>query len=159
MQLLGFLIVFGCLLVGELVIGLTKLPLPPSIIGLLCLFALLSFKKVTLPQVQPLSQTMLTYLAFMVVSACISIMQYLDVVQQDGLAIVAGTVLSTLLVLWVTSSVHSLTRLYLKKHATNQSTDKSDGIDKHRIKTDLNDNATNDNATNDNAINKGINND
>lgn len=154
MQLLGFLIVFGCLLVGELVIGLTKLPLPPSIIGLLCLFALLSFKKVTLPQVQPLSQTMLTYLAFMVVPACISIVQYLDVVQQDGLAIVVGTVISTLLVLWVTSSVHSLTRLYLKKHAINQSTDKSDGVDKHRIKTDLNDN-----ATNDNAINKGINND
>lgn len=154
MQLLGFLIVFGCLLVGELVIGLTKLPLPPSIIGLLCLFALLSVKKVTLPQVQPLSQTMLTYLAFMVATACISIVQYLDVVQQNGLAIVAGTVLSTLLVLWVTSSVHSLTRLYLKKHAINQSTDKSDGVDKHRIKTDLNDN-----ATNDNAINKGINND
>lgn len=130
MQLVGFLIVFGCLLAGELVIYLTKLPLPPSIIGLLVLFALLSFKKVSLVQVQSLSQTMLTYLAFMVVPACISIVQYLDVVKQDGLAIVVGTVLSTFLVLWVTSSVHTLTRLRLKAYlGDKQSLSNNAGVD------------------------------
>lgn len=115
MQLLGFLIIFGCLFVGEIVIHLTKLPLPPSIIGLLLLFMLLSFKKVSLAQVQQVAGTMLNYLAFMVVPICISIMQYLDIIKADALPLLAGTVISTLLVLLVTAKTHGLVRRYVKK--------------------------------------------
>lgn len=115
MRLGGFLIVFGCLFVGELLIYLTKLPLPPSIIGLIILFGLLQSKTVKLAQVQPIAKTMLDYLAFLVLPACISIMQYLDVIRADLMPLVMGTTASTLLVMVVTAIVHGQTRELLKK--------------------------------------------
>lgn len=119
MNLTGFLIVFGCLFVGEVVIFLTKLPLPPSIIGLLLLFFLLSTKKVSLERVQSVAKTMLDYLAFMVVPACISIMQYLQVIYVDAKALIVATVLSTLLVLFLTGKTHRWVRLWQKKQNKN----------------------------------------
>lgn len=118
MQLLGFLIVFGCLFVGEIVIHITKLPLPPSIIGLLLLFLLLSLKKVELSKVQSVAKTMLDYLAFMVVPICISIMQYLDIIKADAIPLLIGTIVSTLLVLFATAKTHSVVRHFLKKKET-----------------------------------------
>lgn len=115
MQLVGFLIVFGCLFVGEIVIHFTKLPLPPSIIGLLLLFLLLSLKKVELSKVQSVAKTMLDYLAFMVVPICISIMQYLDIIKADAIPLLVGTIVSTLLVLFTTAKTHSIVRHFLKK--------------------------------------------
>lgn len=118
MQLLGFLIVFGCLFVGEIVIHITKLPLPPSIIGLLLLFLLLSLKKVELSKVQSVAKTMLDYLAFMVVPICISIMQYLDIIKADAIPLLIGTIVSTLIVLFTTAKTHSIVRHFLKKKET-----------------------------------------
>lgn len=120
MKLGGFLIVFGCLFVGELVIYITKLPLPPSIIGLIVLFGLLQSKKVKLAQVQTIAKTLLDYLAFLVLPACVSIMQYLDIIKADLLPLVVGTTLSTLLVMFVTGAVHGQTRVLLKKWAIKQ---------------------------------------
>lgn len=120
MHLTGFLVVFGCLFVGEVFIHFTKLPLPPSIIGLLLLFTLLSLKWVSLDKLQAVAKTMLDYLAFMIVPACISIMQYLDVIKRDAVPLVLGTLLSTLLVLVVTGKTHVLVRTWLKKRKTNK---------------------------------------
>lgn len=117
MKLLGFLIVFGCLFVGEVVIFLTDLPLPPSIIGLLVLFGLLQSGIVKLTMVQELAKTMLDYLAFMVVPACIAIMQYLDVIGKAWASILLATSLSTLLVIVVTGYTHRLVRSHLKNKA------------------------------------------
>lgn len=119
MKLIGFLIVFGCLFVGELVIFLTKLPLPPSIIGLLVLFGLLQSGIVKLSMVQDLAKTMMDYLAFMVVPACISIMQFLDVIGDEWVAILFGACLSTLMVIAVTGHTHVFVRSYLKKERNN----------------------------------------
>lgn len=115
MKLLGFLIVFGCLFVGEVVIFLTDLPLPPSIIGLLVLFGLLQSGIVKLTMVQELAKTMLDYLAFMVVPICISIMQYLDIIKADAIPLLIGTIVSTLIVLFTTAKTHSIVRHFLKK--------------------------------------------
>lgn len=120
MHLTGFLVVFGCLFVGEVFIHFTKLPLPPSIIGLLLLFTLLSLKWVSLDKLQAVAKTMLDYLAFMIVPACISIMQYLDVIKRDAVPLVLGTLLSTLLVLVVTGKTHVLVRTWLKKRKTSK---------------------------------------
>lgn len=120
MHLTGFLVVFGCLFVGEVFIHFTKLPLPPSIIGLLLLFTLLSLKWVSLDRLQAVAKTMLDYLAFMIVPACISIMQYLDVIKRDAVPLVLGTLLSTLLVLVVTGKTHVLVRTWLKKRKTSK---------------------------------------
>lgn len=114
MKLLGFLIVFGCLFVGEIVIYFTKLPLPPSIIGLILLFVLLQTGVVKLATVQSLAKTLMDYLAFLVVPACISIMQYLDIIQADFWAIIIATSISTLIVMAVTGQTHRLLRIWTK---------------------------------------------
>lgn len=114
MKLVGFLIVFACLVVGGWVVSFSQLPLPPSVIGLLLLFILLQTGVVKLEQVQALAKVMLDYLAFLILPACISIMQYLDVIRADALPLVVATTLSTLIVMYVSAKTHNWVRLKLK---------------------------------------------
>ena len=114
MILKAFLVVFLCVFLGEVFIALTKLPLPPSVIGLLFLFFALQSKIVKLETVQPLAKVMLDYLVLMVVPACISIMQYLDVIRQDLWVLLVATTLSTFLVLITTGKSYEWLRRYQK---------------------------------------------
>ncbi|MDO5651787.1 MAG: CidA/LrgA family protein [Moraxella sp.] len=115
MRLAGFLIVFGCLFVGQVIIWLTKLPLPPSIIGLLLLFGLLQSRLVKIEQVQSLARVLLDYLAFLIVPACISLMQYFEVIKMDFWAIIGATVFGTLLVLFATAHSYQIVRRLIKQ--------------------------------------------
>ncbi|MGP1570656.1 MAG: CidA/LrgA family protein [Moraxella sp.] len=114
MILKAFLVVFGCLFLGEVFIRLTHLPLPASIIGLLLLFFALQTGVVELKTVQSLAKIMLDYLVLMVVPACISIMQYLDVIQKELWILLLATSLSTFLVLIATGRTYQVVR-YLQK--------------------------------------------
>lgn len=120
MNLFGFLVVFICLFVGQIVVTALNLPLPPSIIGLVMLFFLLQFKVVPLKAVQPIASTLLAYLAFLVVPATIAVMPFLDVIGQDWFALTIGSALSTLLVLFSVAFTHRLVRKSLKNaHSKN----------------------------------------
>lgn len=114
MILKAFLVVFGCLFLGEVFIRLTHLPLPASIIGLLLLFFALQTGVVELETVQSLAKIMLDYLVLMVVPACISIMQYLDIIQKELWILLLATSLSTFLVLIATGRTYQVVR-YLQK--------------------------------------------
>lgn len=114
MILKAFLVVFGCLFLGEVFIRLTHLPLPASIIGLLLLFFALQTGVVKLKTVQSLAKIMLDYLVLMVVPACISIMQYLDIIQKELWILLLATSLSTFLVLIATGRTYQIVR-YLQK--------------------------------------------
>ncbi|MGP1606134.1 MAG: CidA/LrgA family protein [Moraxella sp.] len=114
MILKAFLVVFGCLFLGEVFIRLTHLPLPASIIGLLLLFFALQTGVVELKTVQSLAKIMLDYLVLMVVPACISIMQYLDIIQKELWILLLATSLSTFLVLIATGRTYQVVR-YLQK--------------------------------------------
>ncbi len=114
MILKAFLVVFGCLFLGEVFIRLTHLPLPASIIGLLLLFFALQTGVVELKTVQSLAKIMLDYLVLMVVPACISIMQYLDIIQKELWILLLATSLSTFLVLITTGRTYQIVR-YLQK--------------------------------------------
>ena len=114
MILKAFLVVFGCLFLGEVFIRLTHLPLPASIIGLLLLFFALQTGVVELETVQSLAKIMLDYLVLMVVPACISIMQYLDIIQKELWILLLATSLSTFLLLIATGRTYQIVR-YLQK--------------------------------------------
>lgn len=114
MILKAFLVVFGCLFLGEVFIRLMHLPLPASIIGLLLLFFALQTGVVELKTVQSLAKIMLDYLVLMVVPACISIMQYLDIIQKELWILLLATSLSTFLVLIATGRTYQIVR-YLQK--------------------------------------------
>ncbi len=114
MILRAFLIILGCVFLGEILIALTGLPLPPSIIGLIILFVALQLGIVKLKTVQPLASTLLDYLVLMVIPACISIMQYLDIIRTDMSVLIGASAISTLLVLIVTSKSYEWLRHWQK---------------------------------------------
>ncbi|TWV83402.1 CidA/LrgA family protein [Moraxella sp. VT-16-12] len=117
MILKAFLVIFGCLFLGQIFIYLTNLPLPPSVIGLLILFGALQSGVVKLKTVQTLAKTLLDYLVLMVVPACISIMQYLDIIRRDAWVLIFATLISTFLVLVVTGKSYEWLRIWQKRHA------------------------------------------
>lgn len=117
MILKAFLVIFGCLFLGQIFIYLTNLPLPPSVIGLLILFGALQSGVVKLKTVQILAKTLLDYLVLMVVPACISIMQYLDIIRRDAWVLIFATFISTFLVLVVTGKSYEWLRIWQKRHA------------------------------------------
>lgn len=117
MILKAFLVIFGCLFLGQIFIYLTNLPLPPSVIGLLILFGALQSGVVKLKTVQTLAKTLLDYLVLMVVPACISIMQYLDIIRRDAWVLIVATFISTFLVLVVTGKSYEWLRIWQKRHA------------------------------------------
>lgn len=117
MILKAFLVIFGCLFLGQIFIYLTNLPLPPSVIGLLILFGALQSGVVKLKTVQTLAKMLLDYLVLMVVPACISIMQYLDIIRRDAWVLIFATFVSTFLVLVVTGKSYEWLRIWQKRHA------------------------------------------
>lgn len=117
MILKAFLIVFACVFLGEIFIYFTNLPLPPSIIGLLILFFGLQSGLIKLESVQVLAKTLLDYLVLMVIPACISIMQYLDIIRADLWVLVVATTISTFLVLITTGKTYEWLRWYQKNQA------------------------------------------
>lgn len=114
MILKAFLIIFGCVFLGEVFIALTGLPLPSSIIGLIILFGALQSGLVKLDTVQSLASTLLDYLVLMVVPACISIMQYMDIIRADLWVLMSASVISTLLVLIITGKSYEGLRHWQK---------------------------------------------
>ncbi len=111
MIIFALLIVFGCLAAGEAVIHFTQLPLPPSVFGLLFLFALLQLGWVKVKTMQALTTFLMENLSLFLLPACVAIVTHLDLIQEDIWAILFSTILSTFLVLIVTGKVHHYLRL------------------------------------------------
>ena len=99
-------ILFGCLALGELVIWLTHIPLPSSIIGMLVLTLLPRLKVVRLEWVKPISDFLVANMGFFFVPPGVAIMLYFDIIKAQFVPIVVASVVSTLLVLAVTGWVH-----------------------------------------------------
>ena len=103
-------ILFGCLALGELVVYLTGVKLPSSIIGMLLLTLFLKLKWIKLEWVQGLSNFLVANLGFFFVPPGVALMLYFDIIQAHFWPILIASVVSTLLVLIVTGWVHQLTR-------------------------------------------------
>lgn len=105
------LIIFGCLAVGELIVWLTDISIPSSIIGMLLLAALLQMKAVKLDWVKGMSDFLIGNLGFFFVPPGVALMLYFDLIKAEWLPIVVATVVSTILVLITTG----WTDQYLRK--------------------------------------------
>lgn len=91
-------VIFGCLAVGEIVVRLTGIAIPSSIIGMLLLTALLQVRAVKLEWVKGISDFLIKNLGFFFVPPGVAVMLYFDVIKAEWLPIVVATVLSTVLV-------------------------------------------------------------
>lgn len=105
-------ILFGCLALGELVVYLTGVKLPSSIIGMLFLTLFLSIGWIKIEWVQGLSDFLVANLGFFFVPSGVALMLYFDVIKAQFLPIVIATIVSTVLVLVVTGWVHQIVRKY-----------------------------------------------
>ena len=101
-------ILFGCLAAGELIIFLTGVKLPSSIIGMLLLTALLKAGWVKLDWVKGLSDFLVANIGFFFVPPGVALMCYFDIIKAEFLPIVVSTVVSTIIVLIVTGWVHQV---------------------------------------------------
>ena len=95
-------ILFGCLALGELVVYLTGIKLPSSIIGMLLLTLFLQLGWIKLEWVQGLSNFLVANLGFFFVPSGVALMLYFDIIQAQFWPIVVATFVSTVLVLVVT---------------------------------------------------------
>ena len=100
-------ILFGCMALGELIVYLTGVKLPSSIITL---FLYLGWVK--LEWVQGLSDFLVANLGFFFVPSGVALMLYFDIIQAQFWPIVIATLVSTVLVLVVTGWVHQIVRKY-----------------------------------------------
>ena len=104
-------IIFGCLAVGELIVWLTGISIPSSIIGMLLLTALLQMKVVKLEWVKGMSDFLISNLGFFFVPPGVALMLYFDIIKAELQPIVLATVISTMLVIITTG----WTDQYLRK--------------------------------------------
>lgn len=99
-------IIFGCLAVGELIVWLTGIAIPSSIIGMLLLAALLQTKVVKEEWVKGMSDFLISNMGFFFVPPGVALMLYLDIIKAEFIPIAVATVVSTVLVLIVTGWTH-----------------------------------------------------
>ena len=91
-------ILFGCLALGELVVYLTGIKLPSSIIGMLLLTLFLKLGFVKLQWVQGLSDFLVANLGFFFVPPGVALMLHFGIIKSQLGPILVATVVSTLLV-------------------------------------------------------------
>ncbi len=108
-------ILFGCLALGELVVYLTQVPLPSSIIGMLILTLLLKLGWVKLEWIRGLSDFLVSNIGLFFVPPGVALMLYFDLIKQEFFPILAATVLSTLIVLIVTGWTHQFSKSKINK--------------------------------------------
>ena len=108
-------ILFGCLALGELIVYLTGVKLPSSIIGMLLLTLFLKLGWIKLHWVQGLSDFLVANLGFFFVPPGVALMLYFDVIAAEFWPIVTATIVSTALVLATTGWVHQLVRKFSMK--------------------------------------------
>jgi len=101
-------IIFGCLAIGELIVWLTGITIPSSILGMLLLAALLQMKVIKLEWVKGMSDFLISNLGFFFVPPGVALMLYFDVIKAEFWPIVVATVVSTILVLIVTGWTHQI---------------------------------------------------
>ena len=105
-------IIFGCLALGEIIVAITHIGLPSSIIGMLLLTLFLQLGWIRLEWVKGISDFLLSNLGFFLVPPGVALMLYFDVIKQQFLPIVGATLVSTVLVLLVTGWTHQIARKY-----------------------------------------------
>ena len=109
-MILQFGILMAFLAAGELVVSLTGIPIPSSIIGMILLTAALHFKVIKLRHVEMLANFMVHNLGFFFVPAGVGLINCLGLISDQWLPIVGASVGSTIIIMAVTGRVHQWVR-------------------------------------------------
>ena len=103
-------IVFAFLALGELIVWLTGVKLPSSIIGMLLLTLSLKLGIVRLRHVDLVGNFLVKNLGFFFVPPGVALMLYFDIIEAQLVPIVVASAVSTVIVLVITGWVHHIMR-------------------------------------------------
>ena len=111
-MLQGMVLLLVFQFVGEGLSTLLALPIPGNVIGMALMLLALSVGWVRLDWLQEAADLLLSYMALFFVPAGVGVMLYFELIGREWLPIVAGTVISTFVVMAVTGWCEKL----LDKH-------------------------------------------
>lgn len=111
-MLQGMVLLLAFQFVGEGLSTFFDLPVPGNVIGMALMLIALSAGWVKLEWLQEAADLLLSYMALFFVPAGVGVMLYFDLIGREWLPIVAGTVISTFVVMAVTGWCEKL----LDKH-------------------------------------------
>ena len=109
-------LLFAFLALGELIVYLTKIPIPSSIIGMILLTVALKLGIIKEQWISKIADFLVKNIAFFFVPAGVGLLKCLNVLQAEWKAIVIAMILSTILVIAATGWAHQLTRKISKKY-------------------------------------------
>ena len=109
-------IIFGCLALGELIVYLTGIHFPTSIIGMILLTLFLHLGWIKLHWVKAFSDMLISHLGLFFVPPSVAILAYFDLIAKNFWSISAAIVLSTIIVMVVTGHVYQFIRKRTKQH-------------------------------------------
>ncbi|MDO5104939.1 CidA/LrgA family protein [Capnocytophaga sp.] len=107
-------IIFGCLALGELVVYLTQIRFPSSIIGMFFLTLFLHLGWVKLQWVKAISDLLIANLGLFFVPPSVAVLVYFDVISSNFWSISTAIVVSTIAVMVVTGHVYQFLRKKIK---------------------------------------------
>jgi holin-like protein len=93
-MLYGLIVFIAFLLLGDFLAALLAWPVPGSVMGMLLLFCVLVVRGGVNTSLKQSSQGLLPYLPLFIVPASVGIVNYMDVVREEGLLIVTAMVVS-----------------------------------------------------------------
>ncbi len=117
-------VIFAFLAAGEFLVWLTGVPIPSSIIGMILLAAALEAGWVKEHWVNRIADFLVKNLGFFFVPAGVGLMQCLGIIRDQWFAIVAATLLSTMIIIATTGWVHQIVRRSTSKHHSKSSDNK-----------------------------------
>lgn len=109
-MILQFGVIFVFLVLGELIVRYTGIPVPSSIIGMVLLTASLKAGIVKLRWVDKLAGFLVHNLGFFFVPAGIGLMNCMGLIADQWMPIVCATVISTVIIIAVTGWSHQWVR-------------------------------------------------
>ncbi|MEI4471438.1 CidA/LrgA family protein [Frigidibacter sp. MR17.24] len=106
--LAAILTIFLFQLGGEVLTRFAHLPIPGPVIGMVAMAAGFVLSPRLLALVRPVAQTLLGHLSLLFVPAGVGIVSQIDVIRQQGVALILALVVSTLLAIAVGAVVFEL---------------------------------------------------
>lgn len=95
-MLYGLIVFLLFLLLGEFIAQLFSLPVPASVLGMLMLFITLVIRGGITSELKASSNGILPYLPLFIVPASVGIVNFMGLLEQEGLALLSAIVISLL---------------------------------------------------------------
>lgn len=116
--IIQFATLFSFLALGELIVWLTNIPIPSSIIGMLLLTSALKLKLVKPSMIEQLSKFLIHNLGLFFIPAGVGLMNCFGIIADQWLPIIGATIVSTIIIIAVTGWSHKISRKYLSRKNT-----------------------------------------